>query len=129
MLSLAKFRYNTKVSKIILTLYILTTSAALVILKLGTRTGLPVYYVDNRLHFNINLYVIAGLAFYAVSFVTYVYLISKNDLGYILPLALGFVYLLIFTASYLIFKEVFTVTKIIGIVLILGGLVFLNLKK
>jgi small multidrug resistance pump len=100
----------------------------LVILKLGTKTGLPITYVNSKLHFNINLYTIGGLLLYALSFVTYIYLISKYDLGYILPLALSFVYIIIFIASAVVFHEVFTITKILGIALIMGGLIFLNLK-
>lgn len=116
-------------SKIILTLYILATSIGLVILKLGTKSGLPITYINNKLQFNINPYTVAGFMLYGLSFVLYIYLISKNDLGYIIPLAAAFVYVLIFVASYFVFKEVFTVTKVIGIALILGGLVFLNISK
>ena len=102
---------------------------ALIILKLGTKSGLPIAYIDHKVQFNINFYSVAGLVLYGFSFVTYVYLISKNDLGYILPLALAFVYIIIFTASAIIFKEVFTTTKIIGISLIVLGLAFLNIKR
>lgn len=116
-------------SKIILALYILATSSALVILKWGTKTGLPIAYSNNRLHLNANIYTVSGLVLYAVSFVTYVYLISKYDLGYILPLALSFVYILIFISSAVVFKEVFTPVKIGGIFLILLGIVLLNVKK
>jgi multidrug transporter EmrE-like cation transporter len=112
-----------------LTLYVLTTVSALVIMKLGTKSGLPIVYMNNRIQFNVNFYTISGIVLYGLSFVTYIYLISKFDLGYILPLALAFVYILIFLASYFIFKEVFTITKIIGIVFILVGLVFLTIKK
>lgn len=121
--------YLYKVTKIILTLYVLTTVAALVVLKLGTKSGLPIGYVDGRVQLNLNLYSLAGIALYGLSFITYVYLISKNDLGYIIPLAAAFVYILIFLASAVVFKEVFTLTKIVGIALIVLGLVFLNLKK
>ncbi len=117
------------VQKIILTLYILTTSFALIVLKLGTKLGMPVSYANGRLHFNINFYSVLGIFLYGLSFVTYVYLISKYDLGYIIPLAAAFVYIMIFIASALVFKEVFTTTKIVGIALILGGLIFLNLSK
>ena len=116
-------------SKIILVIYILTTSLALVVLKLGTKTGLPISYANNKLAFNINFHTIAGVILFGISFATYVYLISKNDLGYIIPLAAAFVYILIFVASYFIFNETYTATKIVGIVLIIAGLVFLNLKK
>jgi drug/metabolite transporter (DMT)-like permease len=117
------------VPKVILALYVLATTAGLVVLKLGTRTGLPISYIDGRVHMNINAYTVIGLFMYALSFITYVYLISKYDLGFILPLALAFVYILIFIASAIIFKESFTATKIIGICMILGGLIFMNLSK
>lgn len=116
-------------SKVILALYILTTSLALVVLKLGTDAGLPVAYLNNKFQFNINVYIIAGIFLYGLSFITYIYLISKNDLGYIIPLAAAFVYIIIFVASYFVFHEVFTVAKIIGICLILAGLIFLNMKS
>lgn len=116
-------------SKIILALYVLTTCFGLIVLKYGTKTGLPVSYAANKVHFDLNLYTIAGLVFYGLSFILYVYLISKNDLGYIIPLAAAFVYIIIFIASAIVFKEVFTATKVIGIALIVAGLVFLNLKR
>ena len=116
-------------AKIILTAYVLTTVLALIILKLGTQSGLPVTYLDHRLLFNLNFYTVTGIVLYGFSFITYVYLISKNDLGYIIPLAAAFVYILIFVSSAIVFKEVYTATKVIGITLIVLGLVFLNLKR
>lgn len=98
-------------------------------LKLGTHTGFPIQYVHNKLAFNINFHSVSGVLLYGISFILYVYLISKFDLGYIIPLAAAFVYVLIFIASAVIFDEVFTATKILGIFLIVIGLVFLNLKK
>lgn len=116
-------------TKIILPLYVLTTVTALVVVKLGTSSGLPITFVNHKLQLNLNMYTVAGMFLYGLSFVTYIYLISKYDLGYILPIALSFVYILIFISSYFIFHEVFTVTKILGICLILGGLILLNLKS
>ena len=116
-------------SKLIVAIYVLATSLGLIFLKLGTTDGLPVRVINNRPHFSMNLYTAAGIALYAASFLLYTYLISKNDLGFIIPLTTAFVYIVIFVASYFIFHEVFTVTKIIGITLIVCGLIFLNLKK
>ena len=116
-------------SKIIIALYVLATSFALIALKLGSKAGAPVHYIDHKIQFNINFYTVGGVMLYGVSFLVYMYLISKYDLGYIIPLTTAFVYILIFSASYIIFHEVFTSFKIIGIILIVMGLVFLNLKK
>lgn len=116
-------------SKFILALYVLTATLALIMLKLGTASAPPFSIIESRLHLNINAYTVSGILLYGVSFLTYMYLISKFDLGYIIPVAAAFVYILIFVASYLIFKEVFTVTKILGIILIIAGLIVINIKK
>jgi drug/metabolite transporter (DMT)-like permease len=117
------------VAKIIIAFYILATSCALTAVKFGSKTGALVHHVDNRLVFNINFYTVAGIFLYGVSFLIYMYLISRYDLGYIVPLTTAFIYILIFGASYFIFHEVFTAAKIVGIVFIVTGLIFLNLKK
>ncbi len=116
-------------SKILISLYILATTLALVALKYGSKAGAPLSFIDHKLQFNINIYTVLGIGLYGISFVVYMYLISKYDLGYIIPLTAAFIYILIFIASYFVFHEVFTTTKIFGIGLIVIGLVFLNLKK
>ena len=114
--------------KVVISLYVLITSAALIILKLGTKHGLPISYIDHKLHFNLNPYAITGIIMYGISFLLYTYLISKYDLGYIIPLAAAFVYVLIFLGSAIFLNEVFTAAKIVGIALILSGIIFLNVK-
>lgn len=116
-------------AKIIVSLYVLATSLALVALKLGSKSGAPAQFIDGKIHFNITPYTLTGIALYGISFILYMYLISKYDLGYIIPLTTALVYTLIFVASFIIFKEAFTVLKVIGIVLIVAGLIFLNLKS
>lgn len=115
-------------SKIILAIYVLSATFALVFLKLGTTDGLPIQYINSRLQFHLNAYVVIGFGLYGFSFLSYMYLIAKNDLGYIIPFAASIVYVLLFTASYFVFKEVFTATKLIAIVLIMTGGVLINIK-
>lgn len=116
-------------SKLIIGLFVLLTSSALIILKLGTKAGPLLSFAENGIQFNINFYIILGIFLYGLSFLVYIYLLSTYDLGYIIPLTTGLVYTIIFTASFFIFHEVFTTFKIIGISLIVVGLLFLNLNK
>lgn len=116
-------------ANLILALYVLTTSAGLIVLKLGTQTGTPTPILGERLTFNLNWIVFLGVLLYGVSFLLYVYLISRFELGYVIPVTAAFVYLLVFAASFFIFKETFTAVKVIGILLILAGLFFLNQSK
>ncbi len=116
-------------SEFIILLYVLSTSVALVVLKLGSKLGAPVELVSGKLNFNITPYTISGILLYGVSFLLYMYLISKYELGYIIPLATAMVYMVIFTASFFIFNEKFTAMKVAGIILIVIGLGILNFKR
>jgi drug/metabolite transporter (DMT)-like permease len=114
--------------RIIIALYVLTTSSALMLLKLGAKNGAPLQFANNKPQLNLNALVLSGVFLYGTSFLIYTYLVARYDLGYIIPLTTAFVYVLIFSASFFLLNESFTLTKIIGIVLILAGVVFLNLK-
>ena len=115
-------------SKIIISLYVIVTSLALITIKLGS-TKENIFGVFQKLPINVNFYTIVGILLYGVSFLLYIYLISKNELGFIIPLTTALVYILIFIASFLIFKEPFGTLKVLGIAFILCGLVLLNLNK
>lgn len=116
-------------TKIIIAIYVLITSSALIVLKLSSTKGHALKLFDKSLPLNLNVYTVLGVFLYGISFVLYYYLISKYDLGFIIPLATAFIYILIFIASFLIFKEVFTTLKIVGIALILCGIIFLSLNR
>ena len=110
-------------------LYVVATSAALVLLKLSSKDGPLLEITNGKLDLNITTYAIFGITLYGFSFLLYIYLIAKFDLGYIIPLTTALVYVLIFFSSYAVFKESFTILKVMGILLIFIGIVFLNFKK
>ena len=114
-------------SKIFLVAYVIITSSALVALKYGAKDGALFGFESGKVNINPTFFSLLGFVLYGVSFVIYTYLLSKYDLGYLIPITSALVYSLIFIASYFIFKETFTLIKIIGIMLILLGLIMLNL--
>lgn len=116
-------------SKLAVPLFVLITSSALILMKLGTRNGAPIQYLDNRLHLNLNAFTIGGVLLYGCSFLLYTYLLSKYELGYIIPLTTALVYTIIFVASHVIFHEQFTLIKVVAIVFIMSGLALLNFKS
>lgn len=115
--------------KILTALYVLTTATALIVLKFGSKDGAFAQLTNGKLDLNINPFTVTGIVLYGISFLLYMYLISKFDLGYIIPLTTALVYILIFFASFVVFKEAFTAMKIAGIALIVIGVALLNLKK
>ncbi|MGB9680626.1 MAG: EamA family transporter [Minisyncoccia bacterium] len=68
---------------------------------------------------------ILGAMCYILSFLTWMFLLSKKELSLIYPLTVSIVYIAIMISSVLIFKEQFTLYKIIGVVLIGLGILFL----
>jgi small multidrug resistance pump len=117
------------VSKILIAIYVLIASSALIALKLGSKDGAPIQVINSKLLLNFAPLAVTGIALYGLSFLLYTFLISRYDLGYIIPLTTALVYVIIFTASFVIFHEVFTMFKILGIVFIVLGLILLNLKN
>lgn len=112
--------------KLLIIAYVLATVSGLVLLKLGT-TGTGLFsIVDGKFSLTLSSLAILGILFYGVSFLLYIALISKFSLGYIIPLTTAFVYILVFLASYFIFKEGFTPLKIVAIAMIIGGVILLN---
>lgn len=117
---------NKMMNWVLVAIYALTTASGLVLLKLGTSDSPIVSMAGGKANWNISALSLAGIALYGVSFLLYTLLISRFDLGYIVPLTTALVYALIFVASFAIFHEVFTTLKIVGILLILGGVILLN---
>ena len=116
-------------SALTLILYAISSSAGLILLKIGSSSGAPIAIINGKISLNLDPYVIGGVVLYGLSFGIYTYLIAKNDLGYIVPVSTALIYTCIFLASFILFKEVFTAFKILGILLILSGVVLLNLNK
>ena len=106
-------------------IYSILSAGGLIAIKYGS---LPVQSAVSfgPKDFPITLYTLIGVALYGGSFLLYMFLISKYDLGYIVPLTTAIVYILVFSLSYKIFDEVFSVPKIIAITLILVGVIILS---
>ena len=70
-----------------------------------------------------SLYVWAGFCFYGISFVLYLYVLTKFEVSYIYPIIMsaGLILLLIFSVLFL--NETFTFNKLLGILLISFGIV------
>ena len=110
-------------------IYLLLSVSGLVLFKLGSEKGLEVALNSGNIQLDINLFCILGLSFYVISFLLYMFLISRLNLSYIAPIANGLSYILTFIASIYIFKEHISINNYIGALLILIGVILINIKK
>jgi len=75
--------------------------------------------------FILNPFVIGGFVFYGLGSVILIFALSKGDLSVLYPIiSTGFIWT--FLISYIIFREPVYVTKIVGILLIASGIIFLG---
>lgn len=107
-------------------LYAALSAGGLIAIKFGSDPAQGLMHIG-KLVLPVTLPTLIGIGLYGTSFLIYLFLISKFDLGYIIPLTTALVYIIIFTASFFFFNEIFTPLKIIAILLIIGGVILLNL--
>ncbi len=108
-------------------LYVITTVGGLILLKKGSIKAASLHKTKNKkLTDKLNFILVTGVVFYIASFLFYTYLISKYDLGVIIPTAAALVYLVLFVSSYFVFKEKFTKRKIVAITLIVVGVILMG---
>lgn len=111
--------------------YIFLSVAGLVLMKSGlsqTALGGVSELLKNLLNFQFLLAhfkFVLGMICYILSFLTWMFLLSKQNLSYLYPLTAGIIYALVMIASVVVFHEQFTFFKIIGVILIGLGILFL----
>lgn len=125
---------NTKevhkmINIILIAVYIILTIGGVVLFKLGTQKDFLVSIATGIFTLKISLISIIGLVCYLCSFFMYMFLISKFDLTYIVPVTTGIVQVATFVLAIIIFKESVTVSKVVATGLILIGVILLNIKK
>lgn len=114
---------------ILIAVYIILTIGGVVLFKLGTQKDFLVSVATGVFTLKISLLSIIGLVCYLCSFFMYMFLISKFDLTYIVPVTTGIVQVATFVLAIIIFKESVTVSKVVATGLILIGVILLNIKK
>lgn len=116
-------------SRFLILLYVLISSGALVALRFGA-SGAPLIFLGlGRHRIEISAISLLGVAMYFISFPIYAFLISRYELGFIIPIATGCIYIVVFSASFFLFNETFNLIKISGIGLILLGVSLLSIAK
>lgn len=117
-----------KMNTILIGIYIILTISGVVLFKLGTQKDFLVSVSTGVFSLKISLLSIVGLVCYLCSFLMYMFLISKFDMSYIIPVTTGIVQVATFVLAILIFKESVTVSKVFATVLILIGVIIMNIK-
>lgn len=108
-------------------LYVILSTSGLVLFKIGS-TNLSMGLQKSVFSMQLPLLSLLGLTCYLISFILWMYIISKSDVSFVVPLGVALTNIAVLFSSYFILKEEISVTAIIGAVVIVVGVVIINLK-
>ena len=103
-------------------IYVLLSSSGLVLFKIGTfGTGFSLF------GFNITIKMIVGIFFYGISFLLWMYIVSKINLTIAMPFSVALVNTLVVVESCLFLKEKISVMQGLGIFIIIFGVIMITI--
>lgn len=111
---------------LIIIIYALLSSGGLTVVKYGVQNEASLFKFFGFL--DVNFYTILGIVMYGISFLIYMFLISKYNLIYIVPVTTAISYLFIFVVSIIFIKEPLNWLQIFGYFIVMLGVVFINVK-
>ena len=112
---------------VLLIIYFILTVSGVILMKLGADNPLTIS-IKPVLTFSIGFLSFLGYLIYIASFFLWTRIVLKFNLSYIVPICLGIVQILTVALAIIILKEEFKMVSILGVILIIGGIVCLNLK-
>lgn len=109
-------------------LYLLCSVGGLVLFKLGTAYP-AVRWLESLVHLKFSVISLCGCACYVVSFLLYLFLVSRNELSLLFPIATGISCILVLTASAFVLHEQISPVNWIGAIVIVIGILLVNIGR
>jgi len=111
----------------IMALYLLLTNLGLLFIKLGSSQS-RVEIAKGIFNISVSHQMLIGMLIYILSFIIYIYLLSKHDLTYIVPVLAGATYAIVIMFGVFFLHEKISFYQLIGIGVIFIGVILINLK-
>lgn len=108
--------------------YILFSVSGLTLIKMGssqTENSILIPIIEVF----VSKWSFIGIICYGMSFCLYLGVVSKFDLGLIIPFVGGIINILILCTSYFVLKEKLSANMVVGAVIVTIGIVIMNFKK
>ena len=110
---------------ILFILYVLLSSSGLILFKLGVN-NINIHFNLLGLSIGFSLQMILGIICYGLSFLLWLYLISKLNLTFAMPLSVALVNTSVIVGSYFFLNEKITPIQGIGIFIIILGVTLIT---
>ena len=123
-----EIRRKESMKFLLIGIYLILTVSGLTLMKMGGNTG-AIEIKEGIFDFNISIISSLGFLCYLCSFLLFTKLITMFDLSYIMPISAGLTQILSLVASFMIFKEEFSLKVIIGASVVIIGIIVMNWKS
>ena len=100
-------------------IYIITSSSGLILFKYGSITGTQLTIFNYNINFSWSM--IIGIMCYGFSFLLWLYIVSKSNLTFAMPLSVALVNTFVIIESCIFLKEKITFMQGIGIFIVILG--------
>jgi drug/metabolite transporter (DMT)-like permease len=107
---------------ILVAIYVVLNSCGQLLIKMGTLEMPEVSGIYDL----FNLKLIAGVGLFGMSFLTWIYILSKNNLSYAFPFAVGLGYMAVIFLSIFVLKETATYLQLTGMGLVWMGIILMS---
>lgn len=114
---------------ILCVIYVIFSVSGLTFIKMGSNQEIQNQIYFPIINMSISILSIIGMVCYLISFLLYLGIISKFDLGIIIPLLGGIVNVLILVVSYTVLKERMTLNALAGATIVIVGIFVMNIRK
>ncbi len=122
-------RMETVSKYILCVIYVIFSVSGLTFIKIGSRQETYNHIIVPLFDISVSIWSLVGIICYGISFFLYLALISKFDLGIIIPLLGGIINILILVIAYTILKERITLNMVIGAIIIITGIFVMNVHN
>ena len=110
---------------VLLLTYVILSSMGLVLFKLGTSSNVFALTIFGH-NITLSWKMIVGVIFYGISFLLWLYIVSKNNLTYIFPIQVALVNLFVVVESVILLNEKISLIQGIGILIIIFGVIMVK---
>ncbi len=110
-------------------LYVVLAVAGMTLIKYGTSESAKAFFTISRLNFSVSKELLLGIICYGISFLMFMFAISKSKISIVIPVLSGIVNLAIIVTGIIIFKESIIKQQLLGALLIIIGTFLIGIAK
>ena len=111
---------------IILIIYVLFSASGVIFFRLGSEKEFSLAVSAASFSLKVSWFSVIGLVCYLCGFLLFMWLISKYQVSYLVPVTGGMYYIVILGASMLFLHERLSTVQLIGVVTIIVGIMLMN---